>query len=307
MPLPDFLVIGVPKAGTTALHVALSRHPELFLPACKEPKFFLTGEHPMPSRGGPGDVQTYRERHVWRRSEYEALFSPAPPGSLTGEATPFYLYDLDAQNRIHRLIPHARLIAVLRNPVDRAFSNWVHMWAAGLEEESDFLAACWAERWRMANGYAHFWHYVGQGMYGHQFEHLFRLFPRDQVLILRYREVRDAPAETLDRVCEFLGVRTGIIGSVPRENVSPYVADTPVNAMLRAALRSGGKVGYRFPRTVRTMFRGPLLTALTRPQRGERRRVTPEQRAALLPSFAEDIKLLEKVTDLSFSDWLALE
>ena len=72
MALPDFFVAGAPKAGTTAVHVALARHPSLYMSAVKEPKFFLT-DGPPPTRGGPGDVQTYRE-HVWRRDDYEALF-----------------------------------------------------------------------------------------------------------------------------------------------------------------------------------------------------------------------------------------
>src|SRR4051794_16530129 len=90
MGLPDFLIAGVPKAGTTALHAALARHPDLFLPSVKEPKFFLTDGRP-PAHGGPGDVQTYRE-HVWRLDDYERLFGPAPAHARKGEATPFYLY-----------------------------------------------------------------------------------------------------------------------------------------------------------------------------------------------------------------------
>ena len=100
MALPDFLVIGAPKAGTTALHAALARHPGLYMSEIKEPKFFLT-DGPPPLRGGPGDAKTYRE-HVWRTDDYEALFDPAPPGALRGESTPFYLYDRDAQRRIRR-------------------------------------------------------------------------------------------------------------------------------------------------------------------------------------------------------------
>ena len=69
MALPDFLIAGVPKAGTTALHAALSRHPGLYLSPIKEPKFFLT-DGPPPTRGGPGDALTYRE-HVWERDRCE--------------------------------------------------------------------------------------------------------------------------------------------------------------------------------------------------------------------------------------------
>ena len=126
MALPDFLVIGAPKAGTTALHTALAAHPGLFMSPIKEPKFFLTDGPPPVRGGGPGDVQTYRE-HVWRRTDYEALFAGAPAGALRCESTPFYLYDHAAQRRIRELIPHAKMIVILRDPVERAHSNWTHL------------------------------------------------------------------------------------------------------------------------------------------------------------------------------------
>jgi hypothetical protein len=140
MALPDFLVAGVPKAGTTALHAALSRHPGLYMSPIKEPKFFLA-DGPPPSKGGPGDVLTYRE-HVWQRDRYEALFDAAPPGVPRGESTPLYLYDRAALRRIRDLIPAAKLVVILRDPVERAHSNWTHLWSAGLEPEPDFVRAC---------------------------------------------------------------------------------------------------------------------------------------------------------------------
>src|SRR5215212_9436836 len=105
MPLPDFLLLGAPKAGTTALHVALAGHPQLFLSPTKEPKFFLT-DGPPPTSGGPGDAQTYRE-YLWRRSDYEALFAEAPAGTLCGESTTLYLRDPRAHRRIRELTPQA--------------------------------------------------------------------------------------------------------------------------------------------------------------------------------------------------------
>ncbi|MFC7534382.1 sulfotransferase domain-containing protein [Actinoplanes sp. GCM10030250] len=305
MPLPDFLIAGVPKAGTTALHAALAGHPQLFLPAVKEPKFFLTGG-PPPTAGGPGDVQTYQE-HVWRREDYEALFEPAPPGTLRGEATPFYLYDLPAHDRIRALVPDVKMIILLRDPVDRAHSNWTHLWVAGLEEEAEFLAACEAEERRKAEGWADFWHYVSLGLYGAQLEHLYQRFARDQVLLLRYRDLKDAPAETLDRVCSFLGVRTGVLTSIPRENVNRhFVEDNAVNRVLRGMLRAGGTIGHRFPVPLRLAARGPLLTLLHRKE-GNRPVTTPAERAALLPYFADDIALLQEVTGESYDDWLSLD
>lgn len=305
MPLPDFLIAGVPKAGTTALHAALTRHPGLFLPETKEPKFFLT-DGPPPRHGGPGDVQTYQE-HVWRRPDYEALFAAAPPGALRGEATPFYLYDHGAHDRIHALIPQVRLVVLLRDPVDRAHSNWTHLWNAGLEPEADFLTACRAEPQRRAAGWADFWHYVSLGLYGRQVQHLYKVFPREQVLLLRYRDLKDAPAETLDRVCAFLGARSGVLREVPRENVNRHVVeDDALNGVLRGLLRWGGTVGHRFPVPLRLAARGPLLTLLHR-KRGSRPVTTPAEREALLPLFADDIALLQDVTGERYDDWLAVD
>jgi hypothetical protein len=305
MPLPDFLIAGVPKAGTTALHAALSPHPGLYLSKVKEPKFFLS-DGPPPAEGGPGDVQTYQE-HVWRRADYEALFAPAPAGTLRGEATPFYLYDLAAHDRIKNLTPNAKLILLLRDPVDRAHSNWTHLWNAGLEPEPDFLTACRAEEERKAAGWADFWHYIGLGRYGRQVQHLYEVFPREQVLLLRYRDLKDAPAPTLHRVCDFLGVRTGALRAIPRENVNRHVVeDNAINQVLRGVLRVGGRFGHRFPVPLRLAGRGPLLTMLHRKQ-GNRPVTAPLERAALLPLFADDIALLQDVTGQRYDDWLAVD
>jgi hypothetical protein len=303
--LPDFLVTGVPKAGTTALHAALVRHPQLYLPRIKEPKYFLTADAPPPGRGGPGDVQTYQEQ-IWRRAEYEALFDAAPPGTRRGEATPFYLYDRAAQERIRQVLPRVRMIAMLRDPVDRAHSNWAHLWAAGLESRSDFVAACAAEDARRRAGWAHFWHYVGLGRYGEQLAHLYRLFPREQVLVLRYRDLVDRPVDTLNDVCRFLGVATGVIADVPPENVRPCPARTPFNDSLRTVLRFGGTIGYRFPVPWRHAVRGPLLSLLHR-QTGPRPKLTRAQRAAVLPYFVDDIARLERLTGDSYADWLSAD
>ncbi len=204
MALPDFFIAGAPKAGTTALHTALARHPSLFMSAVKEPKFFLT-DGPPPTKGGPGDAKTYRE-HVWPRADYEALFDQAPSGTLRGESTPFYLYRHDAQLRIRALIPQARLIIVLRDPVERAHSNWAHLWSAGLDPIGDFVRACGAEEQRKAAGWADFWRYKDLGRYGRQMEQLYTVFPAEQVFMIRYREMIEDPVGTLDRICGFLGV-----------------------------------------------------------------------------------------------------
>jgi hypothetical protein len=169
MALPDFLIMGAPKAGSTAVHQALVRHPELFLCNPKEPKYFLTGGQ-RPRRvdhRGPGDAHSAQE-WVWQRERYERLFDAAPAGTLRGESTPFYLWDKAAHQRIYDAVPTAKLIAIIRDPVDRAYSNWTHLRSDGLEPEADFLAACRLEPKRIAAGYAPFWRYLELGRYGEQ-------------------------------------------------------------------------------------------------------------------------------------------
>jgi hypothetical protein len=301
--LPDFLLIGAPKAGTTALHTALAAHPQLFMSAVKEPKFFLTAEEPPPARGGgPGDVQTYRE-HIWRRADYEALFDGAPAGALCGESTPFYLYDFDAQRRIRRLIPAARLIVVLRDPVERAHSNWTHLWSAGLEPIGDFLRACEAEERRVAAGWAHFWHYTRLGRYGEQLDHLLALFGREQVHVLRYKDIVDRPAATLDGICRFLGVQQGALTEVPRENVTAHPPTSLSHMTVSKLVRGAAAAGRHIPGSAGTAITRPLERLLQRGA-GERQPLTWQQRQAMLPYFEGDVRLLEKITESDFGDWL---
>jgi hypothetical protein len=302
MALPDFLVAGVPKAGTTALHAALAAHPGLYLSPVKEPKFFLT-DGPPPARGGPGDALTYRE-HVWRREKYEALFDAAPPGTLRGESTPLYLYDPAALDRIKAMIPDVKIIVILRDPVERAHSNWAHLWSAGLEPVGDFVQACAQEDRRIAAGWASFWHYTGVGRYGEQLTHLFSLFPREQVLVIRYRRLLDSPTATLDRICAFLGVETGLLTEIPRQNVTAQPEHTLAYRAAALGMRASDAVGRLLPGHAATAATHRLERFLQRGAR-ERQPLSWQQRQALLPAFADDIRRLETVLGDDFSDWLS--
>jgi hypothetical protein len=299
--LPDFFIAGAPKAGTTALHVALAQHPALSMSVVKEPKFFLT-DGPPPGQGGPGDAKTYRE-HIWQRADYEALFSSAPAVALRGESTPFYLYNRDAQRRIRAQLPDAKLIVVLRDPVERAHSNWTHLWSAGLEPIGDVVQACAEEDRRIAAGWADFWHYTALGRYGEQLEHLYELFPREQVLVFRYRALIDDPAQALDRVCAFLCVPQRVLTEIPRENVTAHPDPTLRHRAVAMALRAGSAVTAALPGHTGSGVIDHLERFLQQ-DAAPRKPLTWAERQALIPSFETDIKLLESVTGENFSDWL---
>jgi hypothetical protein len=304
MSLPDFLVIGAPKAGSTALHVALEQHPQLFLSDPKEPKYFLTdGLRPRRvHQRGPGDAHSARE-WIWQRDRYEQLFDAAPPGTLRGESTPFYLWSKDAHRRIAAAIPQAKLIAVIRDPVDRAHSNWTHLRSDGLEPESDFRAACDLEERRSRAGWAPFWRYLELGRYGEQLAHLYEHFPREQVYVVRYRQLIDEPERTLEAISVFLGVDPSRARDIPSSNVSGWAGAGVVDNGLRYLMRGGAAVGSFVRPIVWRRARRPLLTALHRGSR-QRPSLDVEVRRALVGRFAEDIALLESLLGRSFQDWL---
>lgn len=304
MALPDFLVVGAPKAGSTAVHQALVQHPQLFLSSPKEPKYFLTPDSPPHEAGhrGPGDAHSARE-WVWQRERYEELFDAAPAGTLRGESTPFYLWDRAAHLRIRQAIPHAKLIAIVRDPVDRAYSNWTHLWCDGLEPEGDFATACGLEAERIKAGFAPFWRYLELGRYGEQLAHLFSVFPREQVHVLRYRELVDEPARTVDAMCAFLGVRTGAVRAVPQSNMSGWVEDGPVNSALRKVIRTGAALGSLGPPRLWRQAQRPLVAAL-RSHRVHRPRLSVDTRRDLVEHYREDVALLEDVLHRDFQDWL---
>jgi hypothetical protein len=301
--LPQFVIAGAPKAGTTALHAALATHPDLYLSPVKEPKYYLTDGRPPPrsTQRGPGDAHSARE-WLWRREEYLALFDGAPSGAVRGEGTPFYFYDRAAQARLAADVPDVKVIVVVRDPVDRAYSNWVHLRADGLEPEADFLAAVQKEQQRIAAGWAPFWHYRGLSRYGEQLRDLYRHVPRDHVLLFRYRELVDQPRQTLDRVSAFLGVATGVAHTVAPENVKPYVPDTRRYRLLAPVVRAGAALGAWAPPQVWRQLSRPLVAGL-HSRHARRPPLSVEARREVLEPLLPDIALLEELTGLSFEDW----
>ncbi len=207
-PRPDFLVIGAPKAGTTALHAALAQHPDVFVSSPKEPKYWLCDGAPPPAWCGPGDKHSQQE-WIWRDDHYFPLFAPARDDQARGESTPFYLWSRGAHRRIAERLPDVRLVAVVRDPIDRAYSNWMHLWSDGLEPESDFETAFALQDDRVRAGWAPFWRYRDLGRYGEQLDHLYGYVDPDRVLVVRYRDLVDDPRSTVDRVSRFLGIREG--------------------------------------------------------------------------------------------------
>ena len=303
-PRPDFLIIGAPKAGTTALHNALARHPEVFMSNPKEPKYFLCDQAPPPHWRGPGDKHSQQE-WIWRRSDYDALFASAPESSARGESTPFYLWSAGAHRRIAETLPDVKLIAVVRDPIDRAYSNWMHLWCDGLEPISDFAEAFACEQDRIHAGYAPFWRYRELGLYGEQLQHLHQYVDPERVLVMRYRELIDDPRAAVDRASSFLGLSTGHVCEIPSDNARVYVEPSWRTQMLGPVVRGAAWLGQFAPPQVWRRAAPPLIRRLRGSGEAHRPLLSPEQRSSMIDFFAEDIALLTQVTGQDFSQWLS--
>ena len=175
--LPDFLVIGVMKGGTTSFFNYLAQHPQINPPFRKEIKFF--------------DIH-YLQGLGWYRAHFPTRFK-MKSGMLTGEATPYYIFHPAAPERVAKVLPNVKLIALLRNPVDRAYSHYNHMLRVG-REPLPFEEAITREAERLdgeaekivANlRYSTFKHlhysYLARGRYIEQLEKWFALFPRERI------------------------------------------------------------------------------------------------------------------------------
>jgi hypothetical protein len=200
MPLPNFLILGSAKCGTTALHHYLRQHPQVYMPSHKESNFFMFEGEGF-RFNGPLDF----EFEVTTLEAYEKRFHPEPEEVAIGEASPWYLYSPRAAENIHHRIPEAKLIAVLRNPADRAFSSYLHVVREGRENLS-FEEGLLAEEERIARGWEFIWHYRRAGFYTAQIERYLGLFPRERMRIYLYDDLLEDPARLMKDIYEFLGV-----------------------------------------------------------------------------------------------------
>ncbi len=203
---PEFLIIGAARSGTTALHAYLRQHPQIFMPAHKEPNFFafegldLTCEGP-----GADDINN----SITRFSDYQRLFDSAPDTATCGEASPLYLYSERAPAQIKRHVPNARMVVILRNPVEQAFSHFMYATKQCIEPESDFTTALGLENKRLADNWQPLFGYSSFPRYAEQLSRYFAIFPKQQFLIRTYEDFQDKPNEVLKDIFGFIGVDVG--------------------------------------------------------------------------------------------------
>jgi hypothetical protein len=226
-PLPSFLIVGAAKAGTTSLHEYLCEHPRVAPPRAKEIHYF--------------DF-SYRRGSGW----YRAHFPRLADGEISGEATPYYLFHPAVPERVARDLPGVKLIVLLRDPIDRAFSHHNHEVSSGYED-LPFEQALAAEPERLRGeeekllsgnyrSYAHqHYSYLARSRYAEQLERWLRHFDREDLLLLAAEDLFARPAETVEAAQRFLGLEPDTPADLSPRNLRSYA---PIAPELRERLQA---------------------------------------------------------------------
>src|SRR6266536_4400892 len=205
----DFILAGAQKSGTTALHYFLEKHPNITMGDQQEIHFF--------------DNEAMFAGTV----DYEQLHKHYPavaPSTIAGDCTPSYIYYEPAAERICQYNPKIKLLVLLRNPVERAFAHWNMQRFKG-REPLDFFDAVREEKTRIAGAppaEPRRLAYVDRGYYAQQLERLFKLFPREQVKVVKFGEFKDKKRETLVSIFSFLGLERLRSMRSKYRNIVPY-------------------------------------------------------------------------------------
>lgn len=223
----DFMIVGAQKCGTTALSEFLDQHPKIQMAQGKETHLF-DGKQ-FDSKWSADEIS----------NEYESFFPESANADLMGEATPIYLYFPEIAERLTKYNPDLRLIVILRDPTERAYSHYLMEYERG-NESKPFWLALLLENYRIAqdenprdeSSSLRRHSYRSRGCYARQLENLLSHFPQEQILVLRNEELRDDHAETLKRVFEFLGVPEAQVESRTVFSRESTLSEVPVSSYL---------------------------------------------------------------------------
>jgi hypothetical protein len=276
--LPNLLVIGGLKCGTTSLHYYLDQHPEISMSRRKELHYFSRPD--------------WRERRAWYERQFAPMTTP-----VRGEATPHYTWypwKRDVALRIHRLCPDARLIYVVRDPLRRLVSHAVQLYSQGNRRPMSELLAEPGWEGNLL---------VCASRYATQLEQYLEHFPADQILVIDQDDLRVQRRETLRQAFEFLGVDESF--DCPR-----FDEEQNTRAEKRALTRLGlplwnrvlGPAARRLPEPAREGARGRLLRTLSRPITSEPA-IDPRVRPRLEALFRDETDRLREMTGKGFASW----
>jgi hypothetical protein len=280
---PDFFLIGAAKAGTSSLFQYLTQHPRVFIPPIKEIHFFA--DQPPPGK----------ERTL---EQYLELFRDCPEDVRAGDASTTSLHSLEAYRRIHEFRPDARIFAVLRNPIDRAYSWFWHNRRDFKEDLETFEEALAAEPDRARAGLLRF-KYVEHGMYHRQLRPFFDAFGRDRVHVHLSEDLRRDPGAVCASIFSSLDIDNYPVDASGVYNRSGPPRSRTLSRLLFLPFPGRTRVLKRLPRLVR-FARGKVVQFNVQSPP----RMRPETRRRLAEVFREDVERLEELLERDLGHWL---
>jgi hypothetical protein len=295
---PTFIVIGAPRCGTTSLHSYLHQHPQVLMSAVKEPNFFL-GEDAMQMFAGPG-ADMIRSQSVLDEFGYRALF-PRREGVLAyGESSPRYLSSPGTAQRIRNRLPDVKLIAILRNPVDRLLSEFALRVRDGWEPCSQVEDALADEERRLAEHWAT-GVYRQRGYYGLHLRDYFRLFPPEQLKVFLYEDLVSAPGALFDELFSFIGVEPDFRPAMEKSlNVSGVIRNPLLRFIWTRSNRLKDIVRPLLPQRLRRSISEFFIS-----QGKDKLTFSPALRQELAAGYRDDILELQSLIDRDLSHWLS--
>ena len=213
---PNFIIIGAMKAATTSLYTYLKQHPDVFMTTIKEPMFFNNFQ-----KKNNFKVAGRKTKKITTFEEYYPLFDAVKNEKAIGEASPAYISNENCPSLIKQHLPDTKIIAVLRQPVARAYSNFLHARMADREPIADFETAFNKEAVRKAENWSPLYHYKDKGYYAEQLERYFALFPKENIKVLLFEDLVENPIKTTQEVFKFLNIDKSFIPDTSKKvNVS---------------------------------------------------------------------------------------
>lgn len=292
--LPNLLILGAAKSGTSSLYSYLAQHPAIFMSPFKEPTFFVWEGRPYDVQG-PG-IDRIR-RPISDLDSYLQLFSSARDAPIRGEASTGYLHTPGVAERIRRYVPEARLMAILRNPVDRAYSAFLHTRREGIEPIPDFRRAIAEEPQRVTSRWVGLTLYTTVGMYAQQLDRYLALFRPEQIRVYLYDDLVRNPLPLVQDAFRFLEIDDTFEPNIAqRLNVGVSVR-SPGLYRLGTAIHATSFVRRFVPRR---FARGLQRMINERPKE----ELPQELRKELANVFEPDIQRLSRQLDRNLAPWL---
>ncbi len=307
MTLPNFFIFGATKSGTSSLYFYLKQHPDIFMPGVKEPHFF--GFRPDEEVWEVRNGETRKNGYAVTNSDaYQKLFEAGTGIKARGEASVMYIYLEGSEKRIHAQVPDAKLVAVLRNPVERAYSAYLHLIREEDELCATFMDALDAEPKRVAEGWAPLYHYQNMGFYGEQLSRFYKQFAPEQIKVFLYEDLETEPERVVQDIYKFVGVDPSFKPDTKtRHNISGVPRSRLVHQAHRflkksSSLKDFGKA--LLPTPLRNRAKRQLLSRLET-QNLRKPPLSPEARARLITAYRDDLGTLQELLGRDLSHWLA--